>query len=175
MTDKRLAAEPEPAPAVAGNEPTGNGQRRGKISGALIIQAITECSSVVITILAILLALVISAVLIVFSDNGVLHAWGSFFSAPGAALSATWHSIAAAYSALFEGAIFSPATISAAFHGGSVGAIFYPISLTAFEATPLILTGLSVAVAFRTGLFNIGAAGQFVAGALVAAWLGFAV
>ena len=38
-------------------------------------------------------------------------------------------------------------------------AIFYPLSLTAFEATPLILSGLAVAVAFRAGLFNIGAAG----------------
>ncbi len=33
-----------------------------------------------------------------------------------------------------------------------------------FRATPLILTGLSVAVAFKTGLFNIGAAGQYLAG-----------
>ena len=31
-----------------------------------------------------------------------------------------------------------------------------------FKATPLILTGLSVAVAFKTGLFNIGAAGQYL-------------
>ena len=33
-----------------------------------------------------------------------------------------------------------------------------------FRATPLILTGLSVAVAFKTGLFNIGASGQYLAG-----------
>ncbi len=33
-----------------------------------------------------------------------------------------------------------------------------------FRATPLILTGLSVAVAFKTGLFNIGAPGQFLMG-----------
>ena len=31
-----------------------------------------------------------------------------------------------------------------------------------FTATPLILTGLSVAVAFKTGLFNIGAPGQYL-------------
>ena len=31
-----------------------------------------------------------------------------------------------------------------------------------FRATPLILTGLSVAVAFKTGLFNIGAPGQYL-------------
>ena len=34
-----------------------------------------------------------------------------------------------------------------------------------FRATPLIMTGLSVALAYKTGLFNIGAAGQYVVGA----------
>ena len=33
-----------------------------------------------------------------------------------------------------------------------------------FRATPVILTGLSVALAFKTGLFNIGASGQYLAG-----------
>lgn len=41
------------------------------------------------------------------------------------------------------------------------------------RSTPLILTGLSVAFAFRTGLFNIGAEGQFIIGALSAAYFGF--
>lgn len=35
-----------------------------------------------------------------------------------------------------------------------------------FRATPLIMTGLSVAVAFKTGLFNIGAPGQYLMGAM---------
>ena len=65
--------------------------------------------------------------------------------------------------------------MAAAFHGGSVGAIFYPLSQTASDATPLVLTGLSVAIAFRAGLFNIGAAGQWVGGAIVATYLGFGV
>ena len=39
------------------------------------------------------------------------------------------------------------------------------------KATPLILTGLGCSVAFRTGFFNIGAEGQFYAGALVSAWV----
>ncbi len=41
------------------------------------------------------------------------------------------------------------------------------------RSTPLILTGLSVAFAFRTGLFNIGAEGQFIIGALSAATFGY--
>ena len=40
------------------------------------------------------------------------------------------------------------------------------------NSTPLILTGIAVAFAFRGGLFNIGADGQFAAGAVTAAWLG---
>lgn len=36
-----------------------------------------------------------------------------------------------------------------------------------FRATPLIMTGLSVAVAFKTGLFNIGAPGQYLMGTMV--------
>jgi ABC-type uncharacterized transport system permease subunit len=42
-------------------------------------------------------------------------------------------------------------------------------------ATPLILTGLSVAFAFRTGLFNIGAAGQALIGGLVAVAIGLSL
>lgn len=46
------------------------------------------------------------------------------------------------------------------------------IAQTLIQATPLIYTGLAVAFAFKAGLFNIGAQGQLIAGALVAAALG---
>jgi simple sugar transport system permease protein len=49
----------------------------------------------------------------------------------------------------------------------------YNISETLVAAIPLILTGLSVAFAFRTGLFNIGAEGQLFIGAIVSSWVGF--
>jgi simple sugar transport system permease protein len=42
-------------------------------------------------------------------------------------------------------------------------------------ATPLILTGLSVTFAFKTGLFNIGAEGQYIMGSLAALMVGVAV
>ena len=41
-----------------------------------------------------------------------------------------------------------------------------------YFATPLILTGLSVGFAFKTGLFNIGASGQFIIGAFAAVYIG---
>jgi len=44
---------------------------------------------------------------------------------------------------------------------------------TIIMSTPIILTGLSVTFAFKTGLFNIGAEGQFIMGAIAASFLGF--
>src|SRR5918912_2020269 len=46
------------------------------------------------------------------------------------------------------------------------------IGYTLFYATPLIFTGLAVAVAFRCGLLNIGAEGQLYTAAFAAAWVG---
>lgn len=65
----------------------------------------------------------------------------------------------AAYAGLLEGALGSPQAIAG----------------TLVRATPYIFTGLAVAVAFKCGLFNIGAEGQLALGALAAAWVGYAV
>src|ERR1700704_4090699 len=46
------------------------------------------------------------------------------------------------------------------------------IGYTLFNATPLIFTGLAVAVAFRCGLLNIGAEGQLYVAAFATAWVG---
>lgn len=43
---------------------------------------------------------------------------------------------------------------------------------TLLHSTPLIMTGLAVAIAFRAGIWNIGADGQLIAGATAAAWVG---
>src|SRR5512135_3859579 len=47
------------------------------------------------------------------------------------------------------------------------------ISETLVWSTPYIFAGLAVALAFKGGLFNIGAEGQLALGALAAAWLGY--
>jgi simple sugar transport system permease protein len=53
-------------------------------------------------------------------------------------------------------------------------ALWWPdgIGYTLFLATPLIFTGLAVAVAFQAGLLNIGAEGQLYVAAFAAAWVG---
>lgn len=61
-----------------------------------------------------------------------------------------------AYSALFMGVVQSP----------------FDIGETIRTITPLIFTGLAVAFAFRTGLFNIGVEGQFIIGQLAAVFIG---
>lgn len=47
------------------------------------------------------------------------------------------------------------------------------IADTLLTATPLILTGLATAVAFRAGVFNVGVEGSLYLGAFAAAWVGF--
>ena len=65
----------------------------------------------------------------------------------------------AAYGALLEGSV------------GSLRAV----SETLTAATPLMLAGLSVALAFRAGLFNIGGEGQALIGGMFAVWVGFSI
>ncbi len=48
----------------------------------------------------------------------------------------------------------------------------YNLAQTLLTTTPLILTGLAVAFAFRCGLFNIGGQGQYIVGAIVAVYVG---
>lgn len=61
-----------------------------------------------------------------------------------------------AYKALFKGAFGNP----------------QDIALTIIRSTPLILTGLAVAIPFQAGLFNIGGQGQFVLGMICAGFVG---
>jgi ABC-type uncharacterized transport system permease subunit len=75
----------------------------------------------------------------------------------------------AAFSAMFAGAFGDWPRY---FETGASGAVLRPLGEAATKASLLTLTGLSVAVAFRVGLFNIGAQGQLMVGALAAAILG---
>jgi general nucleoside transport system permease protein len=178
-------SEQAPAPASAPVPPGDQGKEHSRqLARTALRDAVLEGNSVVVTILAIVTAIVLGGLLIAFTNKTVLHAWGSLFSNPGNAIAQAWDSASGAYVAMFEGAIFNPHSISAlfqqkslsvAFSDGTVSAVFNPLSETAVSATPLILAGLSVAVAFRAGLFNIGGESQFIGGSILATWLGFGV
>jgi ABC-type uncharacterized transport system permease subunit len=76
---------------------------------------------------------------------------------------------AGAYLAMVQGAVGDWPRY---FESGITAAVLRPIGEAATKAALLTLTGLSVAVAFRVGLFNIGAQGQLVVGAIAAAFVG---
>ncbi len=60
----------------------------------------------------------------------------------------------------------------AALWRGAFGSWYAFASATLVRAIPLVILGLGVALAFRAGAFNIGAEGQFYAGAIAATWVG---
>lgn len=60
----------------------------------------------------------------------------------------------------------------AAMGRGAFGSWYALTSATLVRAVPLVLIGLGVAFAFQAGAFNIGAEGQFYAGAIAATWIG---
>ena len=59
-----------------------------------------------------------------------------------------------------------------AFWMGSFGSPYTLASATLVRAVPLILAGLAIAIAFRAGVWNIGAEGQLLAGAAIATMVG---
>ena len=66
------------------------------------------------------------------------------------------------------GALGDPARIAAALADPTpraIAAAIRPITETLVAASPLIFSGLAVAISFRSGVFNIGVEGQFVLGA----------
>lgn len=142
----------------------------------LFLHNLWSANTVVVTFLSILLALIIGAVLIVVSDSEVLATFSYFTARPSDALTASWDLISHAYADLFKGAIFDPAAVQAWFSGsGDWKTALNPLSETLTYAAPLVFTGLAVAVAFRGGLFNIGAQGQAVIGCVTAGVAGFAI
>jgi simple sugar transport system permease protein len=63
---------------------------------------------------------------------------------------------------------YNPALALSAMWTGSVGSWYALSSATLVRATPLLIAGLSVTIAFRAGVLNIGAEGQLLAGAALA-------
>ncbi len=120
-----------------------------------------------ISVLAIVLSLVIGGVLIAFANEAVRESSRYFFSRPSDMLGEVFEAVRSAYSALFRGAIFD-------WKRDSFADQVKPLTNSMVFATPLILAGLGIAIGFRAGLFNIGAQGQIIVGAIFASYIGFA-
>ena len=95
---------------------------------------------------------------------------GLAFLAGGLVILVTGHNPLSTYKAIFDGTGLNwllPWTSSADRPAAALN-----LQQTLIATTPLILTGLAVAFAFRCGLFNIGGQGQYLVGAFAAVWVG---
>lgn len=79
-----------------------------------------------------------------------------------------WEGIRIVFAGLFSTGRDAAGVLTWGFNGTNIGNMF-------FRATPLIMTGLSVAFAYKTGLFNIGAPGQYLMGILVTLFISLKV
>ncbi|WP_440708460.1 ABC transporter permease [Herbiconiux sp. YIM B11900] len=122
--------------------------------------------SVMISILAVVLAMIVGGILIALTDENVQKASVYFFARPGDTFAEIWKSVSGAYVSLFQGAIFNPKR-------DDFLQQIKPITETLTFATPLITAGLGVGLAFRVGMFNIGGRGQMLIAAACASWVAF--
>jgi len=169
------AAEPAATPPPEADKERDSS--KNKSFGIILRESFLEGNTFTITVLALVTATVLGGILCAFTNATVLHA-----PTAGAMISRAWDVASGTYVALFQGSVFNPHTVAELFqqaslptaiHDGYLSAVFQPLSETAVQATPLILTGLAVALPYQAGLFNIGGQGQFIGGAILAAWLGY--
>ena len=128
-----------------------------------------------IPLLAILTGLILGAILIVLTSTDVYDAFGQSI---GQGFAAAFNEVVGAYTALFSGSIGSPVRIFNAIASGDAVQIrqaVNPFLESLVQTTPYIFAGLAVALAFRSGLFNIGVEGQLFIGAACATYVGYAV
>ncbi|MGO1561170.1 putative sugar ABC transporter, permease component [Actinomycetales bacterium JB111] len=120
-----------------------------------------------VTVLAIIVALVVGSILIIVASPRVQETSAYFFSRPWDTIYAAFDAVYGAYQAMFRGAIWD-------FRSDTLIGQLQPLSNTLVNSVPLILAGLGLAVGFRAGLFNIGGQGQFILGSIAATYVGFA-
>ncbi len=110
--------------------------------------------------LAVISGLIIGAIIIAVSGASVVDAYGALFKGSFGSLSELLAGIKS-YTATGDQTELLKA--------------IYPFTESLVAATPYILAGLSVAIGFRCGLFNIGAEGQLLIGSLCAVFVGYSV
>ena len=120
----------------------------------------TLWQELLVPVLAVITGLIIGAIVILLSGENPLRAYGALFAGSFGAPSD-----------LIQG-------IQSFFSSGDTKELvkaIYPFTESLVTATPYIFAGLSVALGFRCGLFNIGAEGQFFIGALCSAFVGYSL
>ncbi len=187
MEEKRSPRKADKTPI--GTDPAAKGPVGGQAEGKeaepqpdLLKPSSPWVDNLLMPALAVFTGLVVGGIIIAVANDAAVAAWRDVFHNPGAAFRATWDAVIQAYSALFSGALGTPADLIAGFQTyfstGQTAALYkaiYPFTESLVLTTPYIFLGLAVAVGFRCGLFNIGAEGQFFMGALGSAFVGYSI
>lgn len=167
LTDDRLQEAPETPHLMT--DSADDTERRNGAPGTdrwhAALQSILN-GSVLVTVLAVVLALVACGILIALTDENVRATAGYFFARPADMLQAIGTAVGGAYASLFQGSVFN-------FGADSFQQAIGPLTRSIDYAVPLVVAGLGIALSFRAGLFNIGGQGQILMGAAVAGWVGF--
>lgn len=161
-TGSSTEATPAPPPEDHPEE-----QTKHSPSGQAALLRQVASSPAVVGLLAVLTALILSSILILAADSEVRYTATYLLNRPGDFLHATASTLSEAYSSLLRGAVFD-------WRATTGVRMIRPITDTLTNATPLIIAGLGMAVAFRAGLFNIGGQGQMILGAITACYVGIA-
>ncbi|MGJ9372494.1 ABC transporter permease [Nesterenkonia sp. CF4.4] len=163
MTDS--APQPGTSPAQGTKQQGPWEEAEGRLSRALRELGQT---SWLVTVLAVVVALVVGAVLILAAHPDVQASLSYFFAQPTAFLETSFQVLREAYSSLFRGAVFD-------WQAPSIERAVRPLTETMVYSVPLILAGLGIAIGFRSGMLNIGGQGQIILGATSAGFLGYAL
>lgn len=167
LTDDRLQEAPETPHLMT--DSADDTERRNGAPGTdrwhAALQSIVN-GSVLVTVLAVVLALVACGILIALTDENVRATAGYFFARPADMLQAIGTAVGGAYASLFQGSVFN-------FGADSFQQATGPLTRSIDYAVPLVVAGLGIALSFRAGLFNIGGQGQILMGAAAAGWVGF--
>jgi general nucleoside transport system permease protein len=138
----------------------------------------TRLRGLLVPVLAVVTALLIGALVIMFTDQSVYQALGAGRIGDGVGLGLG--NLARAYGALYQGSLSDPFRILMALGQWLSGQGIQPVlnavrgpSDSLVQSVPYIFAGLAVALGFRGGLFNIGAEGQIGVGWVVAIVVGF--
>jgi simple sugar transport system permease protein len=182
MAAKKREAKSAGKPKTPQKPPTRLTEQSGSTGADAKERRSSWSANLLLPALAVFTGLVVGGVIIALSNDAAIAAWGNFFRNPFGALKASADAVLQAYGALFSGALGRPSDVLAGlqsfFATGDKAALYkaiYPFTESLVLSTPYIFAGLSVAVGFRCGLFNIGAEGQFFMGALAAAFVGYSI
>jgi general nucleoside transport system permease protein len=137
------AAEVAPGDPLGEPGPEGGGQ-----TSAARLAAYVQGGGVIVPLLTVVLAFLAGGLVILLTGHNPLSTYKAIFDGTGLNWLLPWTSSADRPAAALN------------------------LQQTLIATTPLILTGLAVAFAFRCGLFNIGGQGQYLVGTYVAVWVG---